>query len=56
MCNTLYKHIKTKLFVLKTDTQQDNLVGSVRKKNPIIFSSHQMLLKPCTQGEEDRHP
>lgn len=47
---------QNKIVCSKTDTQQDNMVGSVRKKNPIIFSNHQMLLKPCTQGEKERHP
>lgn len=47
---------QNKIVCSKTDTQQDNLVGSVRKKNPRSYSRHQMLLKPCTQGEEDRHP
>lgn len=53
--HTLYKHIKNKVVCSKTDTQQHNQVGSVRKKNAIIFSSHQIFLKPCTQGEKDRH-
>lgn len=46
---------QNKVVCSKTDTQQDNMVGSVRKKNPIIFSNHQMLLKPCTQGEKEMY-